>query len=246
MNSIIQSIRTDLKKNADPAVKESAQRFFKEGVSCYGVKTATVYRIASFHWKEAKRLSKPEIFGLCEALFESGYQEEAGVVCDWVPRLADAFEKSDLHRFKKWILRSVDNWAKCDCFCNHAMGDFVVRFPDSVSEIKSWTRSKNRWMKRAAAVTFILPARRGDFLSDVFEIADVLLEDPDDMVQKGYGWLLKEASRRHRAEVLDFVLKRRDRMPRTALRYAVELMPPPMKKEAMKKEPARGGRTRKV
>jgi 3-methyladenine DNA glycosylase AlkD len=244
MNSLIQAIRTDLKKNADPSVKKSAQRFFREGITCYGVKTAVVYRIAGVHWKQAKDLPKKSIYGLCEELFASGMQEEAGVVCDWVPRLADAFERNDLRLFKKWISRYVDNWAKCDCFCNHTMGDFVVRFPDSVPEIKSWTRSPNRWMKRAAAVTFILPCRRGAFLSDALEIADALLEDPDDLVQKGYGWLLKEAGRLHRAEVFDYVIKRRDRMPRTALRYAIELMPPAMRKEAMQKPHFR--RTRNV
>jgi 3-methyladenine DNA glycosylase AlkD len=243
---LIQKIRVDLKKHADPAVRQSAQRFFKEGISCYGVKTATVYRIAGIHWKLVKGLPKADVFRFCESLLQSGNQEEAFIVCDWVPRLAAAFERNDLRLFKKWISRYIDNWAKCDCFCNHSMGDFVDRFPDSVPEIKSWTRSPNRWMKRAAAVTFILPCRRGGFLTDAFEIADALLEDPDDLVQKGYGWLLKEASRLHQPEVLDFVMKRRDRMPRTALRYAVELMPPAMRKEAMQKEPARAGRTRRV
>ena len=59
--------------------------------------------------------------------------------------------------------------------------------------------------------------------------------DRDDMVQKGYGWLLKEASRKHTDEVFAFVMKNRQQMPRTALRYAIELMPKEMKAEAMKK-----------
>ena len=58
----------------------------------------------------------------------------------------------------------------------------------------------------------------------------------DDMVQKGYGWLLKEASRQHEREVFEFVMARKAVMKRTALRYAIELMPPNLKKEAMAKE----------
>jgi 3-methyladenine DNA glycosylase AlkD len=64
----------------------------------------------------------------------------------------------------------------------------------------------------------------------------MLLNDEDDMVQKGYGWLLKEASRKHQKEVLDYVLKNRTEMPRTALRYAIELMPKELKKEAMRRD----------
>jgi 3-methyladenine DNA glycosylase AlkD len=90
-------------------------------------------------------------------------------------------------------------------------------------------------MKRAAAVSLIIPAKHGQFLPEIIRIADRLLLDKDDMVQKGYGWMLKEASEQHLDEVYQYVLKHRKDMPRTALRYAIEKMPPEMKAEAMKK-----------
>jgi len=90
-------------------------------------------------------------------------------------------------------------------------------------------------MRRAAAVSLIVPAKHGRFLTISLEIADLLLLDDDPMVQKGYGWLLKEASRNHQKTVFDFVLKHRAVMPRTALRYAIELMPRDLRAEAMKK-----------
>ena len=96
-------------------------------------------------------------------------------------------------------------------------------------------RSANRWMRRACAVSFIVPAKRGKFLKEVFRISDMLLLDRDDMVQKGYGWLLKEASRLHQKEVFLYVMKNKNKMPRTALRYAIELMPKAMKSRAMRK-----------
>ena len=55
------------------------------------------------------------------------------------------------------------------------------------------------------------------------------------MVQKGYGWMLKVASQAHLQEVFDYVMKHKAVMPRTALRYAIEKMPPELKSEAMKK-----------
>ena len=67
----------------------------------------------------------------------------------------------------------------------------------------------------------------------MLEIADLLLTDNDDMVRKGYGWLLKEASRKHQKEVFDYVMRNRKSMPRTALRYAIELMPKELKAAAM-------------
>lgn len=90
-------------------------------------------------------------------------------------------------------------------------------------------------MRRASAVTLVMPVRRGSFLNDVFEIADLLLLDDDDLVRKGYGWMLKEASRLHQQEVYDYVVKHKAVMPRVALRYAIELMPQDMRKAAMSK-----------
>ena len=90
-------------------------------------------------------------------------------------------------------------------------------------------------MKRAAAVSLIIPAKKGHFLNEIFTISDRLLPDKDDMVQKGYGWMLKEASKLHQDEVYQYVLEHRKDMPRTALRYAIEKMPPELKAEAMKK-----------
>jgi 3-methyladenine DNA glycosylase AlkD len=84
-------------------------------------------------------------------------------------------------------------------------------------------------------VTLILPARKGLFLKEVFEISDSLLTDKDDMVQKGYGWRLMEASKKHHAEVFDYLMKWKAKMPRTALRYAIEKMPVEMRQKAMEK-----------
>jgi len=90
-------------------------------------------------------------------------------------------------------------------------------------------------MRRASAVSLILPARKGSFLEEVLEISEILLQDSDDLVQKGYGWLLKEASKKHLDEIFEYVMNRKEKMPRTALRYALEKMPPEMRKRAMQR-----------
>lgn len=75
----------------------------------------------------------------------------------------------------------------------------------------------------------------GKFLDDIFEIAGILLLDRDDMVQKGYGWILKAASQAHQEEVFNYVMQHKAVMPRTALRYAIEKMPPALRTMAMEK-----------
>lgn len=234
MNNMLAQIREELKANTDQKTQKSFQRFFKEQVKYYGVKTETVGKIAKKYWKQAKTLDKQTIFRLCEELYRSDYTEEAFIVAFWLPNYIDKLEPSDLATFKVWIERYINNWAKCDGFCNHTIGDLIQKYPETLGEVKSWAKSKNRWLKRAAAVSLIVPAKKGCFLQEAFEICDMLLADKDDMVQKGYGWLLKEESRKHQSEVFDYVVKNRKVMPRTALRYAIELMPKELKAQAMK------------
>jgi 3-methyladenine DNA glycosylase AlkD len=90
-------------------------------------------------------------------------------------------------------------------------------------------------MRRASAVSLIIPARKGLFLDTILEIADNLLLDKDDLVQKGYGWMLKAASESHQQEVFDYVMEKKSIMPRTSLRYAIEKLPVEMRKLAMNK-----------
>ena len=236
MNPILSQIRKDLKAATDQKTQKSFQRFFKEQIKFYGVKTETVGKIAKKYWIQVKSLDKEAIFALCEELYSSDYTEEAFIVAFWLPNYIDPLELADLATFKLWIERYINNWAKCDGFCNHTIGDLLQKYPQAVLEVKSWAKSKNRWLKRASSVSLIVPAKKGLFLQDAFEICDVLLTDEDDMVQKGYGWLLKEESRKHQKEVFDYVVKNRKVMPRTALRYAIELMPKELKAEAMKKD----------
>lgn len=234
-NGLILNVRKQLKKNAGQKSKNSFQRFFKEKVKYYGVKSAIVVKIAKDNFKKIQHLKKGEIFIFCEELLRSGYCEEAWIATNWVYWLNKKFEKNDFKVFENWISKYIDNWAECDTFCNHSVGTFIEKYPEYIENLKTWTKSGNRWVKRAAAVSLILPARKGNFLKNIFSIADSLLTDSDDMVQKGYGWVLKEASRKHQEEVFDYVMKNKKIMPRTALRYAIEKMPQNLRQKAMSK-----------
>lgn len=235
MNAIIQQLRQELINKIDEKTRISSAHFFKESIKCYGIKSVDVGEIAKNSFGLVKDLPKNEIFNLCETLWQSGMLEETFVACHWSYSLHKKFEPEDFERFRNWVLKYVDNWASCDTFCNHTLGTLVEMYPQFIGDLKQMAHHENRWMRRAAAVTLIIPARKGLFLNDIFEIADILLMDKDDMVQKGYGWMLKVAANKHLQEVYDYVISKKSVMPRTSLRYAIEKMPQEMKKKAMEK-----------
>ena len=235
MNKIIENLRQELINNADEKTKLSAERYFKEGVKIYGLKSAEVSRISKERYKAVGDKSKSNIFDLCEELWQSGYMEESFVACNWAYNVRKHFEPKDFDVFEKWVNVYVDNWASCDTLSNHTIGTFIEMYPEFLTGLKRWATSQNRWTKRASAVSLIIPARKGMFLNDIFIIADILHSDKDDMVQKGYGWMLKAASQAHQKKVFDYVMRKKATMPRTSLRYAVEKMPAELKARAMAK-----------
>jgi 3-methyladenine DNA glycosylase AlkD len=234
-NDLLANIRRELKQNINESYKQKSQSFFNEKIKFHGVSIMTVGKIARKYFNEIKHKSKKEVFTLCEELLKADYIEEAFIAYDWAYFLHDQFEEKDFKTFEKWLNAYVSNWAECDTFGNHTIGSFVEKFPEYIPHLKKWTRSKNRWARRGAAVSFVLPARKGLFLKDILEIADRLLIDKDDLVQKGYGWMLKEASKAHQQEIFQYVMDHKKVMPRTALRYAIEKLPPDLKAKAMER-----------
>jgi 3-methyladenine DNA glycosylase AlkD len=235
MDKILDNLRKELKANSDVKTKNSGERFFREEVILYGIKSSTVGKIAKEFFKKISDEDKSYVFSICEELWKSGIMEESFIACNWSHYIWKKYKPEDFFVFNKWLNSYVSNWASCDTFCNHTVGTFIEEYPSYINELKKWAHSDNRWVKRGSAVSLIVPARKGLFLDDIFEIADILHSDNDDMVQKGYGWMLKVASQTHKEEVFNYVMKKKLTMPRTALRYAIEKMPKELKTAAMAK-----------
>jgi 3-methyladenine DNA glycosylase AlkD len=235
MNRILKELRTDLLSISDEKTRLAGERYFREDVKIYGIKSSEVGIVSKEYYKKIADKSKKNVFALCEDLWKSGMMEESFIACNWSYNVRKEFTRDDFVIFEDWVNKYINNWASCDTFCNHTVGAFIDMYPEFLEELKKWANSKNRWVKRASAVSLIIPGKKGRYLKDIFQIADILHADKDDMVQKGYGWMLKVASQAHQQEVFEYVLSKKSTMPRTALRYAIEKMPADLKAEAMKK-----------
>jgi len=234
---LVQNVCLTLSHFSHPRYRMNEQRFYREKLENPMVLRMDILRkISSRHFKEIRSLPKDEIFDLCEKLLKSGNGEERAIAFDWAYRCKKRLEKKDFKTFERWLKKYVHGWGSCDHLCVHPLGHFIEQFPESSAKTTKWARSKNQWFRRASAVSLIPALRRKLLLKEAFQTADVLLQDKEDLVQKGYGWMLKEASNQFPKEVFRYVMKNRKKMPRTALRYAIEKMPAKWKKEAMQKD----------
>lgn len=224
---------TEILANIHQFLKTAKQE--KHNLKGKSLITAVVRKIARDHFQQVKGLPKDEVLALCEQLLETGSWEEKTIAFEWAFRIRKQYQPSDFVRFERWLARYVTGWGSCDDFCTHAFGHLIYVFPEHIPSVKTWIPSENRWFRRGAAVVMIYGIRRQQGYGASFEIADQLLMDADDLVQKGYGWMLKEISKSEPIRVFDFVMQRKAVMPRTSLRYAIEKLPPELRQKAMEK-----------
>jgi 3-methyladenine DNA glycosylase AlkD len=219
-------IRAQLTAQADEAVRRSILRFFKEPVDPYGLKTARSRKLAAQVARDVETWTAPQRARLCEDLWKSGKLEEGGMACEVYNRTHKSFGESDFRLFEKWIDRYVHNWAHTDVLCTGMLAAALSSEPRLIAELPAWTKSKNRWKRRAAAVSLIPFAQQGERTAEILALSDLLLGDDDEMVQKGVGWLLKVAYPKRPREVVEFLSARRAQTTRLVLRYAAEKMTP--------------------
>lgn len=225
MNELLSEIHAEFDRLADPHAAEGAQRFFKDQiVKLRGVTSPEIHRVARDFYARIKKLSIGERDRLCTALWASRSHEEGALVCYVYRRFAKQCGAREFALFTRWLDRYVDNWGHTDGLSLWLLGASIANDPALVDRLDAWTRSKNRWKRRAAAVALVSSAKRGEHTRAILRIAAPLIEDQDDMVQKGVGWLLKETHPKKPAEVVRFLMANRAKTTRLVLRYAAEKM----------------------
>jgi len=142
--------------------------------------------------------------------------------------LVDAFrdgsarERARISRLYLTSTKFVNNWDLVDTSAPHIVGAWLQ--DRERTPLRRLARSRSVWERRIAILATLHFIRRGEF-EDTFHIADTLLGDPHDLIQKAVGWMLREVGNRDGDAARRFLNERYARMPRTMLRYAIEKLP---------------------
>ena len=122
----------------------------------------------------------------------------------------------------------VDNWDLVDASAPHLLGPWLLDRDDSL--LDDLAASGSLWDRRIAVMATFAGIRAGR-PEAALRIADRLLDDPEDLVHKAVGWMLREVGNRDLALAEAFLAPRYQRMPRTMLRYAIERFPPDRRRD---------------
>lgn len=233
---LLSDIRKELTKNVDNDYKQTVKNHFKMNIDHFlGVKTPLIRKIANQFYQSIKALPIHDILLYCDTLLERKIYEEKIIAFHWSFKAKRQYQLEHFDIFQKWLGYHVDDWIDCDDFSTHSLGYFLLAYPECCQYLEKWTVSENRWVRRASAVSLIYSLRRGQALDIAFKITDNLMQDEDYLVQKGYGWMLKEGCKHFPDQVLNYLISKKDQMPRLALRYAIEKLPKSKQELVIKK-----------
>jgi 3-methyladenine DNA glycosylase AlkD len=139
------------------------------------------------------------------------------------PRTANPAELAAIFDLYLRNTQYIDNWDLVDCSAPDVVGGHLL--DESRDPLYRLIASSNLWERRIALVATYRLIRAGD-TADTFALAELVLDDREDLIHKASGWMLREAGK-HTAptELLAFLDKHATRMPRTMLRYAIERLP---------------------
>jgi 3-methyladenine DNA glycosylase AlkD len=212
---------------ADPVKARGVERYFRETIKCYGVAAADIHALAADLYADVKPTwAAEDAIALCDILFADRRLEAKGVAALILGRFKKSAPTSLFAKVKGWLAADrLDSWASVDVLCPDVMGAFLERHPAYVDRIKAWAFHPNRWVKRAALVSFIKLARKPGFLPAIYDISASVFDVDDDLVQKANGWLLREAGKADAVRLETFLRRHGPSIPRTTLRYAIERFP---------------------
>jgi hypothetical protein len=221
-----------LKELAEPSAVSVVARFFhpdpnarSQDNEVLGVSIGSIFPLA-------KQFSDMPLADI-EALLESPFYEVRMGAVSIMDFQARAKRTSAEHRkalFDLYLRRHdrINNWDLVDRAAPHVVGGYLADKPRAA--LYDLARSANPWERRTAIVATYYFIREGD-VEDTFRIAELLVHDEHELVQKAVGSWVREAGKKDEKRLLAFLRRHASSMPRPMLRYAVEKLSPELRAE---------------
>jgi 3-methyladenine DNA glycosylase AlkD len=231
--AVAAQIRRALKGGGSAEYAAGVQWFFKDGVKSQGWYTADLRRAAVFSRREIRKEQGLDfLIEVAHRLFSGSVLEEKIAAVFLLEKLDGEFGDAEFKLFESWLDR-ISSWADHDGLVHYLIAPMVASKPARTKAVFRWRKSPNRWHRRAACVALIRGARTKMFFPEIKKLSDSLLDDDDDMVQKGLGWLLRETTKFDAKRAVPYLMKIRGRAPRLVLRTACETLPSMARKQLL-------------
>lgn len=225
----LSDLETEIRGRKDTAKARLLQRFFKTGPGQYGEGDVFLGLTVPEQRKISGRYGHLPLSDLKRLLLSPIHEFRLIALLILVKKYQSAEtdkEKDALARFYLSQARRINNWDLVDLSSPHIAGEYFFRHREKQGEREALAASSNLWVRRIAMLSTFYDIRQGQ-AGPALRLAKQLIEDKHDLMHKAVGWMLREAGKRTELKnLLDFLEKYGAKMPRTALRYAIERLAP--------------------
>jgi 3-methyladenine DNA glycosylase AlkD len=216
-------------KNEEKAIR--IKKYLKSPYEFYGINIPELRKIS----KDYRNLEFDNFLSLFNKLFESNNHEEMSIALFLMEHY---FNKSPE---KSWFflinkLDKIKTWDHADELSTAILGKILLKNLSFMRQIKEMSKNKNPWIRRIAIVSNLPLIKKGKIELTLI-MSEYLIYDEDVYVQKGVGWMLREAGKKDRIGIRNFILNHLDMKSHT-FSYATEKMLElrEIKKEKIKKK----------
>jgi len=228
--SSLTALTAKLQSLANPARAVQSQRYFKTGPGQYGegdmflgLDTPTITKVIQEFWQNLD-------FDDLEKLFHSPIHEYRTVAVSTLRRqfakLSD--RRQQIYDFYLAHTSRINNWDLVDISAPNVVGWYLFDKPRQ--KLYDLAKSPLLWDRRIAVISTLYFIRENQF-EDAVRISENLLGDSHDLIHKAVGWALREVGKRDLKSLTDFLDQHTLHMPRTMLRYAIEKLPEPQRRQ---------------
>jgi 3-methyladenine DNA glycosylase AlkD len=219
-----ESVISELEKMKDPVKSGVLNRFFKTGKGQYGegdifwgIVVPTQRNIsrkyAELPLADVKKLIKQPVHE---------FRLTALLILIIQYRKAAAFQKKKIIDLYLSHTKYINNWDLVDLSAPYILGNYLLdKNPEILSKLAN---SSSLWERRIAMISTFEFIKSNRF-DEAIKIAQILLNDKEDLIHKAVGWMLREIGKRDSIIEDNFLNKYAKVIPRTALRYAIERFP---------------------
>ncbi len=225
MASVPDAVIHRLKSLGNPEHAGHAQRYFKTGKGEYGEGDVFLGIRMPVVRKCVREFRKASIEDAL-AVLHSKYHEARMLA---LLILVDKYERSKVQKEKESIFSTylshtdrINNWDLVDCSAHKIVGRHLLERERKT--LYKLSVSDNIWERRISIISTFWFIRHGQF-DDTLALAEILLQDPEDLIHKAVGWALREVGNKSFPTEDRFLQKHFQSMPRTMLRYAIEKFP---------------------
>mmetsp|Transcript_25618 Transcript_25618/g.82966 ORF Transcript_25618/g.82966 Transcript_25618/m.82966 type:complete len:267 (+) Transcript_25618:1459-2259(+) len=226
--TMAETVVAELRGKGNATIAAQSQGFFKTGAGEYGEGDVFLgIRVPEIRASVKKyRVDLPT----ATELLQSPYHEVRFFA---IQSLVDLYASNQAQVYDLYVSSpKINNWDLVDTSAPHVVGRHLLRDDERQRTLDDMAASDSLWTRRIAVVATLAFIRQHDF-DDTLRLSALLRDDPQDLVRKATGWMLREVAKRDMGPATTFLDEHAALMPRTMLRYAIERFPKDLRTKYM-------------